>query len=317
MSRDDLRLRASQVLFGAGIILCVSPWGSSQLALALGAALALTLGNPYAKESSKISKLLLQASVVLLGFGMDFSKVLGEGKSGLLFALVSISSVFALGWALSRFLRVAPVTSLLVSAGTAICGGSAIAAIGAVIRAKDEDMSVAVGTVFLLNAVALFLFPTLGHAMNLNQGQFGTWAGIAIHDVASVVGAGQAYGTRALEVATTVKLSRVLYLIPITLIVAHWSPKGESGKGSRPTPPWFIGLFIVASLIRSAVPFVAAQAPEIKLVASAGFSCALFLIGAGISRATLAKVGFRPLVQGLILWAFISIVGLVAVRQIS
>ncbi len=207
---------------------------TAPLALVFGAAAALTVGNPFSAQTKKAGKVLLQASVVLLGFSMDINKVLQAGKSGLVFSLISIAAVFGLGYLLVRWLKVRPVTGLLVSTGTAICGGSAIAAISTVVDAPAEDVSVSVGAVFLLNAIALLIFPPLGHMLQLTQNQFGIWAGIAIHDIASVAGAGVAYGSQALDTATAVKLSRVLYLIPITLIVAwvfHRSEKDE-GRGS-------------------------------------------------------------------------------------
>ena len=285
-------------------------------ALLAGAALALTLGNPFAARTKPVSKVLLQASVVLLGFSMDFAKVEQAGKSGLLFSLVSITGVFALGLILQRSLKIRPVTGLLVSAGTAICGGSAIAAVGSAVDAPEEDMSVAVGTVFLLNALALLIFPPLGHLLGLSQHAFGVWSGIAIHDIASVVGAGASYGREALDEATAVKLSRVLYLVPITLVVAylHGRRATDSGTPAKMQIPWFVGLFILASVVRGLVPVVADHAGDIKKVASAGFALSLFLIGTALSRATLRKVGVRPLLLGGILWIVISVGALVAVR---
>jgi len=210
-------------------------------------------------------------------------------------------------------MNIRPVTSLLVSAGTAICGGSAIAAVSSVVEAPDEDVSVAVATVFLLNAVALLAFPAIGHALHLSQHQFGVWSGIAIHDVASVVGAGAAYGPESLDTATAVKLSRVLYLVPITLIAAYFHRKGGSAK--KVQIPWFIGLFLIASALRSTLPGVAEFAPEIKRVATVGFALSLYLIGSGLTRKTLQAVGAKPLIQGVVLWVFISVAALILVRM--
>jgi len=280
-------------------------------ALIGGLILALTLGNPFPAESKKVSKPLLQAAVVLLGFSVDFRTVLQAGVKGLGFAVVSILAVYGLGWLLQRALKVRPTTSLLVSTGTAICGGSAIAAMSSVVSAESEDVSVAVGTVFLLNAAALILFPPLGHALGLNPEQFGVWAGIAIHDVSSVVGAATAYGGGALDTATAVKLSRVLYLVPITLVAAMLTKKTE---GKSVPIPWFVGGFLLAAFIRSLFPFVAGHAAEVKCVASAGFALCLFLIGAGISRKALAAVGWRPLAQGIVLWITISVLALFAAK---
>ncbi len=218
----------AKAIFLVGLVVCLVPLTPPWAALCLGIAIALALGNPFPKESKNVSKILLQVCVVLLGFSMDLNTVLKAGSQGILFALASIIGVFLLGWGLQRALGLRPVAGLLVSTGTAICGGSAIAAMSTVTDADQEDVSVAVGTVFILNAIALLIFPPLGHYFGLTQAQFGTWAGIAIHDVASVVGAGKAYGPEALDIGTAVKLSRVLYLIPITLVATWWI--GRSAK---------------------------------------------------------------------------------------
>lgn len=316
----------NRLLFFTLCALCLAPlfpiptallaW-TAPAALIAGMVLALTIGHPYQAKTRKISKTLLQASVVLLGFSMEIGKVATAGRDGLIFSFISICLVFLLGWGLRSALNVRPVTGLLVSAGTAICGGSAIAAVSAVVDAREEDVSVAVGTVFLLNAIALVIFPVLGHALALSQHQFGVWSGIAIHDVASVVGAGTAYGSEALDTGAAVKLSRVLYLVPITLIAAYWhhrSNRTEEGERKAMQIPWFVGLFLLASASRSLVPAIVPYAGDIKRLASAGFALCLFLIGAALTRATLKAVGVRPLVLGVALWAFISIAGLLAVR---
>lgn len=283
---------------------------SAPAALVIGVAAALVAGNPFAGFTKALSKVLLQASVVLLGFSMDLKVVLQTGQSGLVYGIASISAVFALGFVLQRVLKIRPVTGLLVSTGTAICGGSAIAAVSTVIDAPAEDISVAIGAVFLLNALALLVFPPLGHALSLTQTQFGIWAGIAIHDIASVAGAGVAYGQSALDTATAVKLSRVLYLVPLTLLIAwihHRSVARAPGDERRSvTIPWFVGLFLVASALGSYIAIVHAHTSEIKPIAACGFALSLYLIGLGLSRSTLKAVGVRPLVMGAILWIFIS-----------
>ena len=289
-------------------------------ALLVGAAAALIAGNPFASFTKSFSKGLLQASVVLLGFSMDLKTVLETGRSGLLYGIISISAVFGLGFVLQRALKVRPVTGLLVSTGTAICGGSAIAAVSSVIDAPAEDVSVAIGAVFLLNGLALVVFPPIGHALSLSSHQFGVWAGIAIHDIASVAGAGVAFGQgpEALDTATAVKLSRVLYLVPLTLIIAwlhNRSTAHKSHDGPRSVAiPWFIGIFLVASTLGSYVAIIGAHTPEIKRLAACGFALALYLIGLGLSRSTLKAVGIRPLVMGGILWLCISAGTLVFVR---
>lgn len=319
-------MNLAKAIFLIGLAICLIPLTPPWAALILGIAIALALGNPFPKESKNVSKVLLQVCVVLLGFSMDLNTVLKAGSQGILFALASIIGVFLLGWGLQRALKLRPVAGLLVSTGTAICGGSAIAAMSTVTDADQEDVSVAVGTVFILNAIALLIFPPLGHYFGLTQAQFGTWAGIAIHDVASVVGAGKAYGPEALDIGTAVKLSRVLYLIPITLVAAWWiKNKGQRGetpnseiqnpKSNSATFPYFILGFIAASMIRTYVPAIADFVPNTKMVASIGLAVALFLIGTGITRKTLKAVGARPLIQGVVLWVFISVASFFVVRQ--
>ena len=286
-------------------------------ALVAGILVALTVGNPYPDHSKALSRILLQGAVVLLGFSMDLQKILQAGLQGLGFALVSIGAVYGLGYGLQHLLGVRPLTGLLVSTGTAICGGSAIAALSAVTDAPQEDVSVAVATVFLLNALALVLFPPLGHGLGLNPDQFGVWAGIAIHDVSSVVGAATAFGVASLETATAVKLSRVLYLVPITIAAAHWMRRsGEPAATPGPPIPWFILLFLLASVLRTTVAPIQAWAPAIRHLAVAGFSVSLFLIGAGITAKALKAVGIRPMLLGALLWVFISVAALWAARQV-
>ena len=287
---------------------CLSPWASPPLALALGLALALTLGNPFHDGSKHAAKWLLQGCVVLLGFGMNLAVVLKAGANGAGFAAGSIGFTFVLGWWLRGRLGIGAKTSALISAGTAICGGSAIAAVGSVVGALEGEMTVAMGTVFVLNAVALFVFPPLGHALGLTQTQFGTWAGVAIHDVSSVVGAASHYGLGALQTATAVKLSRALWIIPVSLAAAfafrrNAAPGQAAGKMQI---PWFIGLFVLASVARTFLPPVAALAPTVTRGATEGLTVTLFLIGAGLSRPMLRSVGWKPLAQGVLLWLSIS-----------
>lgn len=329
-ARLALSLPARRALFGAAAVLCLTPWASPSLALALGMVLALTLENPFHAAGRHAAKFLLQACVVLLGFGMDLAVVLRAGRSGMLFAAGSIAGTLLLGWAVGRWLKIGTKTSALISAGTAICGGSAIAAVGSVIGAAQAEMTVAMGTVFLLNAAALYAFPLIGHALHLSQNQFGTWAGVAIHDISSVVGASARYGLPALQTATAVKLSRALWIVPVALgaalafrrqsTAAQKPPRGVTsttlGFDPNQTPvaalgkvqvPWFVGLFLLASVARSAVPGVAAAAPALSHLATVGLTLTLFLIGTGISRQTLRLVGWRPMAQGVLLWLAISI----------
>lgn len=309
-----------RIAFWLGLGFCLTAWASPGVALALGMALALAWGNPYLARSRPAAKLLLQISVVLLGFGMNLGAVVHAGERGLGLAFLTICGTFALGALLARWLGIPARTSALISAGTAICGGSAIAAVSAVVDAAEAEMGVAMGVVFLLNAVALYLFPRLGHWLGLSQVQFGTWAGMAIHDISSVVGAASVYGLTALQTATAVKLSRALWIVPVAL-VAGWkfAPMGEGGsrRQAKLQVPWFIGLFLLASLARTLVPQLAVAGPLLSRVAVIGFTVTLFLIGAGLSRATLRQVGARPLVQALLLWLAIGVAALSAVRWLG
>lgn len=306
--------------------LCLTPWLSPGLALGLGMAAALTLGNPFAAPCRSLSKWLQQVCVVLLGFGMDLGVALHAGRHGLAFAAGTIAGTFALCALLATRLRIPRRVATLIGAGTAICGGSAIAAVGSVVEAEEGEMTVAMGTVFVLNAVALYVFPLLGHGLGLSQEQFGVWAGMAIHDISSVVGAASQYGPAALQTATAVKLSRALWIVPVAFLAALAfrtpRPTGACGPSfgftaeraaGRVQVPWFIGVFLLASLSRSLVPGVAAAAPAAARAAASGFTVTLFLIGAGISGATLRRVGWRPMVQGAVLWLALAAGSLLAV----
>ncbi|MGN6185418.1 MAG: YeiH family protein [Thermoanaerobaculia bacterium] len=295
-------------IFFALLLFCVTPWCSPPIALALGLALALTLGSPY--KTAKQTKLLLQASVVGLGFGMNLQKVFEAGKTGIVFTLATLAGTLLLGYLLGRALNVGRGTAHLISSGTAICGGSAIAAVGPVIGASDEEMSVSLGTVFILNSIALFAFPAIGKALHLTQQQFGVWAAIAIHDTSSVVGAASAFGAEALQIATTVKLTRALWIVPLTLGTAFAFRKGKT----KIAIPWFILFFVIASVIRTYVPAPAMTWDVLVHIARIGLTITLFLIGSSLSRASLAKVGVRPLILGVLLWIAISAVGLWSVR---
>ncbi len=290
--------------FFALLLFCLTPWCSPPIALALGLALALTIGHPF--KTAKITKVLLQVSVVGLGFGMNLQKVVAAGRTGIVFTLATIAGTLLLGWAIGRALRVSRGTAHLISSGTAICGGSAIAAVGPVIGATDEEMSVSLGTVFILNSVALFAFPAIGAALHLTQQQFGVWSAIAIHDTSSVVGAAASYGAEALQIATTVKLTRALWIVPLVIGTALVFRR----RGTRVAIPWFILFFVVASVIRT---YVNGPWDVLVHIARIGLTVTLFLIGASLSRRSLAPVGVRPLILGVVLWIAISAAGLWAV----
>jgi uncharacterized integral membrane protein (TIGR00698 family) len=282
---------------------------SPPIALALGLAFGLFVTNPFAKRTKSFSKTLLQASVVGLGFGMNLHEVVRAGRSGFVYTALGIAATMAAGIALGRLLKVESVSALLISVGTAICGGSAIAAIGPVAGAKDEEMSVSLGTVFILNSVALLIFPFIGHSFDLNQPQFGLWAALAIHDTSSVVGAAAKYGAGALAVGTTVKLARALWIVPLTIGTAL-----VKRREAKIQWPWFILFFCVAAMIRTYVPAGVEVYDLIRDAARIGLTVTLFLIGAGISKTTLKTVGARPLLQGVVLWVIVGALSLILIR---
>ena len=263
---------------------------------------------PVALFLGLVSKYLLQYSVVGLGFGMNLQASLASGKEGMEFTVISVVGTMLIGWFIGRkFLKVDRDTSYLISSGTAICGGSAIAAVGPVLRAKDTEMSVALGTIFILNAIALFIFPVIGHALDMSQQEFGTWAAIAIHDTSSVVGAGAAYGEEALQIATTIKLTRALWIIPLALITSFVF----KSKGQKISIPWFIFFFILAMVFNTYVLSSSETGimigEGINSLARKTLTITLFFIGASLSRDVLKAVGIKPLIQGVLLWITISV----------
>jgi len=291
------------------LLLCLSAFLSPAFSLLTGILMALIVGNPFPAFSKKASKIALQVSVVGLGFGMNLYESLEAGKEGMLMTIVSVTLVMCLGVVLGRILKVNSKSAYLISSGTAICGGSAIAAIGPVIEAEDDQMSVSLATIFILNAVALFLFPPIGQWLGLSQEQFGAWAAIAIHDTSSVVGAGAAFGEEALKVATTVKLTRALWIIPLALI----SSLIFQAKGRKVSVPWFILLFVLAMVFNSFLPLSENLTGGIVYVSRKLLCSTLFLIGGGLSLQSIRKVGAKPLVLGILLWSVISVVSLAAI----
>ncbi|WP_342644465.1 putative sulfate exporter family transporter [Mucilaginibacter sp. CSA2-8R] len=298
-----------KIIFITCIAFCLTPWVSPALTLLAGIGVAQLTGHPYIALNHKATHWLLQLSVIGLGFGMNAHSALQAGKQGFLFTVVSICSTLTFGYFLGRWLKVDAKSSYLISAGTAICGGSAIAAISPVIQAEEKQISVALGCVFILNAVALFLFPVAGHYFNLSQTQFGLWCAIAIHDTSSVVGAAGKYGNQALEIATTVKLARALWIIPVALI----STALFKSPSAKIKIPYFIGWFVLAMVANTYLPAVKMVSPVFVAGAKAGLTLTLFLIGAGLSRRVLAAVGVKPLLQGVALWVAISVAALYAV----
>lgn len=295
-----------KIIFVIGVAVCLLPIVSPPIALALGLALGLSLGHPFADFNRKATKILLQISVVGLGFGIDLAKVVDAGRTGIILTLVTIIGTLTLGFLVGKWLKISTKTSHLISSGTAICGGSAIAAIGPVLNADEKEMSVALGTIFILNSIALFIFPILGHMLNLSQTQFGMWAAIAIHDTSSVVGAGARYGAEALSVATTVKLARTLWIVPLVVLTSVLFKQ----KNVKIVIPYFIGFFLLASFLRSSLPVITSFSTTIVAIAKTGLTVTLFLIGAGLSRSMMKAVGIRPFVHGVVLWLIISVVSL-------
>jgi uncharacterized integral membrane protein (TIGR00698 family) len=311
----ELFMTVRQIGFFLLMGFCLTPLASPPLALALGLILSLTIGNPFPRQTIKVNKLLLRASVVLLGFGMNLNSVVKAGKDGILFTVATIFGTLALGWLVGKVLNINGKTSALISSGTAICGGSAIAAVAPAIRADTDETSVSLGTIFILNSVALFIFPYIGYALDLNEHQFGIWAAIAIHDTSSVVGAGAKYGGEALQIATTVKLARALWIAPVAFLFAFLYRPKHGETRIRDMIPWFIFFFLLATVVRTYTPpeFPPSVFDSLVRLAKAGLVLSLFLIGASLSRETLRAVGVKPLVQGVALWIAISILGLWAV----
>jgi uncharacterized integral membrane protein (TIGR00698 family) len=298
----------SKKLFFVGIILAAAGVLSPPLALTAGVIYGFSYEHPFHVASRELSKFLLQAAVVLLGFGMNLQEVLKVGRTGFGYTALSITCVMLVGLVLGRVFRVGRVQSLLICAGTAICGGSAIAAIGPVLNADEEEMAVSLGTVFVLNSVALLLFPFIGWYLHLTQTQFGLWAALAIHDTSSVVGASAKYGSTALAIGTTVKLARALWIVPMTLALSF--ARKSSAKIQW---PWFIGLFCIAAVLSTYLPRFQTVFVELSKLGKLGLCVTLFLIGTGLSRKMLKQVGIRPLLQGLLLWILVAVATLLLI----
>ncbi len=300
--------RDARTIFFLGIILSASGLLSPALALVLGIAFGFLHVHPYAQESRKLSRLLLQLAVVALGFGMNLREVVHAGSAGFLYTAISITAALLLGWGFGRLLHVAPKASYLITVGTAICGGSAIAAIAPITQPAEEEMAMSLGTIFILNSVALLLFPAIGFALHMSQSQFGLWAALAIHDTSSVVGASAKYGAQALQIATTVKLARALWIVPLALATAALAK-----SRTRVKLPWFILFFALAAVANSYLPAGARIFHTLSLLGRTGLTVVLFLIGTGLSPETFRHTGIRPLVQGVSLWVVVAGVSLYAI----
>ncbi|MBQ4280047.1 MAG: putative sulfate exporter family transporter [Rikenellaceae bacterium] len=307
--RPNQKVFVTKVLFILAVVLCATPYISAPIALVGGFLFTHFLGHPFAHLNHKATGLLLKVSVVGLGFGMNVHSAMHVGREGLGLTIASIAILLTLGFVIGRWLHMPRKASHLVASGTAICGGSAIAAVAPAVNASEKEISVSLGVIFLLNSVALIVFPMVGHMLGLTQHQFGMWSAIAIHDTSSVVSAASAYGGEALEVATTVKLARALWIIPVSLLSAFLF----KSKGKKIAIPWFIGFFILAMLANSYLPFVGTFGPGVVTVSKAALVVTLFLIGAGLSVEKIKSVGWKPLLLGVLLWAVISVLSLGAI----
>jgi uncharacterized integral membrane protein (TIGR00698 family) len=299
-----------RIIFILCLLVSASGFVSPPIALAMGLIFGLLFSHPYGLAARTASRYLLQASVVGLGFGMNLHQVIQAGRSGFVYTMLGITFVLLAGMGLGALFRVQRVPAFLISTGTAICGGSAIAAIGPITEASDEEMAVALGTVFILNSVALLTFPGIGASLKLTQPQFGLWAALAIHDTSSVVGAAAKYGTVALGIATTVKLARALWIVPLSLGTAV-----VRGAKAKIQWPWFIGLFCLAAVCNTYLPAGARAYSLAVKAAKIGLTATLFLIGSGISVQTIKRVGYRPLLQGIVLWVIVLVGSLWLIRM--
>jgi uncharacterized integral membrane protein (TIGR00698 family) len=302
-------IKVQQLIFVILLLICVSGLISPPVALLLGLVAANFTGNPFLRFNAKAINVLLQFSVVGLGFGMNVNSALSTGKTGFFLTVASILSTLLLGILLGKWLKIDSKTSHLITCGTAICGGSAIAAITPVIQSDEKQTSISLGVIFILNSIALFVFPAIGYWLHLSQEDFGLWCAIAIHDTSSVVAAANKYGPQALQIATTVKLARALWIIPVALITAIF----YKNKTTKIKIPYFIALFILAMILNTYLPQTALVAPYLVSLAKTGLTVTLFLIGAGLSAIVLKSVGIKPLLQGVLLWACIAIATLFSI----
>ena len=309
-----------KIIFVLALALSFTGIVSPPIALTLGILFGLSFPHPYIDESRGIARTLLQSSVVALGFGMNLHEVLKAGRSGFIYTALGISFALLVGLALGKLLQVRGNSSFLITAGTAICGGSAIAAVGPILQADEEEMAVSLGTIFILNSIALLIFPPIGNALHLSQSQFGLWAALAIHDTSSVVGAATKHGAQALVVGTTVKLARALWIVPLALATAaikhnrSQSVPVNAGSGLGLQFPWFVAFFVLAAVVNTYLLALAHLSNGLFTLGRFGLTATLFLIGSGISRATLKEVGWRPLLLGVLLWLAVGITSLYFIR---
>ena len=306
--------KITQYIFPIAFLICLTPWVGSGTALAFGLCLALIFENPYTDLMKRYTHVFLSVAVAGLGAGMNLEVISNVGFQGIGYTLTGIITSFIVGGILGRLINTEKDTSLLLTVGTAICGGSAIAAVAPVIRAKHHEVSVALGTVFILNAVALFIFPWIGHSLNLTESQFGLWCALAIHDTSSVVGATLQFGAKALEVGTTIKLARALWIIPVAMTIGFIRSRGPQKEvGQKTKKPLFILWFLIAAALVTWIPSLQPAGHAVETVAKKIMVITLFMIGAGLSRTTIKSVGIRPFAQGIALWLFMGSLSLSAV----
>lgn len=306
------KTKMARILMPLTAVLCLTPWMPSALALLAGVLIAVILDNPYALQTKVYTHRLLTWSVMGLGAGMNLHVVANVGMHGIGYTVVGISLTLILGFLIAKILKVERDTGILISVGTAICGGSAIAAIAPTLRAKSHSISVALGIVFMLNALALFIFPPIGHWLNLTETQFGLWSALAIHDTSSVVGSTLQYGAEALQVGTTVKLARALWIVPLTVASSYVFARGSTST-DKPKRPWFILGFILNAAVVTWIPETQAAGHIIEAISKRTLVLTLFLIGANLTLATLKTVGIKPLVQGVLLWVIVASTTLAAI----
>lgn len=302
------KTKIAKIVFPIAALVCFFPFVSSAAALVLGVVLAVFLGNPYVDKTRTYTHHLLSLSVIGLGAGMDLMVVGRVGFQGIGYTVVGISFTMLLGTLVGRMLKIERDTSTLITVGTAICGGSAIAAVAPTIRAKSHEVSVALGTVFMLNACALVIFPWIGHLLNLTQTQFGLWSALAIHDTSSVVGSTLQYGPESLQVGTTVKLARALWIVPVTFLIGMFYFRGKKVEGGagKAKKPWFILGFLIAAALVTWIPELRPAGHVVETVAKRALVVTLFLIGANLTKETLKSVGIKPFLQGVGLWVVVA-----------
>lgn len=305
----QFNILTNKIIFVSTFLLCFTPFVQPPVALLMGLIIAIIIGNPFIEKNKTVTNYLLKISVVGLGFGINFNHAIEVGKDGLFFTVFSILFTFLAGWIIAKWLNIDKKTAFLISSGTAICGGSAIAAVSPIVNASEKQISVSIGAVFILNSIALLIFPIIGNWLNLSQHQFGLWSAIAIHDTSSVVGASSKFGQEALQIATTIKLERALWIIPLSIITTI-NMKNKSGKINY---PYFIGFFVLAILINSYFTALNIDYSYFVLFAKKGLTATIFLIGAGLSINTIKEVGFKPFFYSFILWIIISVSSLLII----